>query len=88
MALDITNSRFGDFLTFLGLGTPYFFILLEHSPSGLRPDRRGARRIDAWRDGCPETLENTTFLVAEGLEYCRTLVLEESRMVVDGWRDG
>ena len=21
------------------------------NPSGLRPDRRGARRIDAWRDG-------------------------------------
>ena len=32
----------------------------------------------------PKTLENTTFLIAEGLEYRKTRILEGSRMAVGG----
>ena len=35
-----------------------------------------------------KTWENTTFLMAEGLEHRKTRVLEGSRMDVDGWRAG
>ena len=34
-----------------------------------------------------KTLENTTFLMAEGLEHREKRVLEGSRMAVDGWRN-
>ena len=33
-------------------------------------------------------MENTSFLMAEGLEHRKTRVLEGSRMAVDDWNDG
>ena len=72
----------------LGMRRNCIYLLVIFNPSGLCPDHHSAQWIDAWRHGWPETLENTMFLVVEGLEHHRTCVLEGSRMAVDGWRDG
>ena len=44
--------------------------------------------VDVWRDGrLLKTWENTTILMAEGLEHRKKRVLEGSGMAVDGWRN-
>ena len=50
MFWEIPIWNFGE----LEIGEPCKIGILEFrtlNPSGLRPDRRGARRIDDWRDG-------------------------------------
>ena len=35
------------------ISDPHLHKIILGNPSGLRPDRRGARRVDGWRDGWP-----------------------------------